>query len=272
MRRARPTRRAFLLGSAAAVLAAAARAQDIEVIALRHRPAEQVLPLLRPFLEPGGAVSGQGFQLFLRTSPENGRQLKALLAAIDRPPRELLITVRQERADDREERRLSADGGVIVSTRRVEGNVTVEADNARTVGTGRSEQRIRVMEGARAYIALGIAVPLTFRRYLVTPQGLTAVDGTVYYEAVTGFHATPRIAGELVTLELAPVQTELAAGVVESTRLQTSVQGRLGEWIAVGDADARSETRASGLLSERARTQAAQRGVWLKVDEVPPAR
>ncbi|MCX7901430.1 MAG: hypothetical protein N2483_03905, partial [Burkholderiaceae bacterium] len=229
------TRRALLLGSGAAVLAAAARARDIEVITLRHRPAEQVLPLLRPFLEPGGAVSGQGFQLFLRTSPENTRQLKELLAAIDRPPRELLITVRQERGDDRDERRFGADGSVVITSRRIEGHVTMEAGNARTVGTGSSEQRIRVIEGGRAYIALGVAVPLTFRRYLLTPQGLTAVDGTVYYEAVTGFHATPRVAGELVTLELAPVQTELAAGVIESTRLQTSVQGRLGEWIAIGD-------------------------------------
>ena len=34
-----------------------------EVISLRHRTAEQVIPVLRPLLEPGGALSGQYNQL-----------------------------------------------------------------------------------------------------------------------------------------------------------------------------------------------------------------
>ena len=36
-----------------------APAQELlEVISLRHRTAEQVIPLLRPMLAPGGALSG----------------------------------------------------------------------------------------------------------------------------------------------------------------------------------------------------------------------
>jgi hypothetical protein len=142
-----------------------------------------------------------------------------------------------------------------------------KASDARTTGTRSAEQRIRVLEGGRAYIAIGTAIPMSFRRFVVTPQGLTELRGTVYYDAVTGFHAQPQVAGDLVTVELAPEQTDLVAGAIERAQLSTTVRGRLGEWIAVGGADARGESQAGGVLSGAQRAETNQRGVWLKVEE-----
>lgn len=85
-------RRTLLLALAAA--STTAGAQPIEIIGLRHRFADDLLPLLQPLVEPGGALTGQGSQLFLRASPANARQIKEVLATLDRPPRQLLITVR----------------------------------------------------------------------------------------------------------------------------------------------------------------------------------
>src|ERR1051325_6900097 len=77
------------------LLASAALAQNsLEIIGLRHRTAEQVLPSLRPLVEPGGTVSGQGTELFVRTSPSNLAELRRALDALDRPQRRLLISVR----------------------------------------------------------------------------------------------------------------------------------------------------------------------------------
>src|SRR4030066_117723 len=59
----------------------------LEVIPLRHRTVEQVLPVLRPLLEPGGAMSGQSYQLIVRTSPGNLAEIRAALQAIDHPAR-----------------------------------------------------------------------------------------------------------------------------------------------------------------------------------------
>lgn len=262
------SRRSFVAAVFALAVARPSRAQDIEIIPLRHRTAEQVLPTLRAFLEPGGALTGQGYQLFLRASPANARQLKQLLATLDRAPRELVITVRQDREGEASERRVGADGSVTISNRRVYGNVNVEAGDARTTGTGSAEQRIRVLEGGRAYIAIGTAIPMSFRQFVITPQGLTEVRGTVYYDAVTGFYAQPQIAGDMVTVELAPEQSEIVAGAVERAQLSTTVRGRLGEWIAVGGAEARDESQSGGALASAQRAQTSRRGVWLKVDEV----
>lgn len=265
------SRRTFLATAAALALIRPARAQDIEIIALRHRTAEQVLPTLRAFLEPGGALTGQGYQLFLRTSPANARQLKQLLVTLDRAPRELVITVRQDREGESGERRVGADGGVTITNRRVYGNVNVEAADSRTTGTRSAEQRIRVLEGGRAYIAIGTAIPMSFRQFVVTAQGFTELRGTVYYDAVTGFHAQPQVAGDMVTIELAPEQSEIVAGAVERAQLATTVRGRLGEWIAVGGADVRGESQSGGMLSSGQRAETNRRGVWLKVEEIGAA-
>src|ERR687887_2073260 len=77
------------------LLASAAMAQNaLEIIGLRHRTAEQVLPALRPLLEPGATLSGQGTQLFVRTSPANLAELRRALESIDRPQKRLVISVR----------------------------------------------------------------------------------------------------------------------------------------------------------------------------------
>src|SRR2546423_14805763 len=94
--------RATLVRSAVLMLLAApASAQNaLEIITLRHRTAEQVLPSLQPLLEPGGTLSGQGTQLFVRTSPANLDDLRLALTAIDQPARRLLISVRYDQDRD----------------------------------------------------------------------------------------------------------------------------------------------------------------------------
>ncbi|MGE5336733.1 MAG: secretin N-terminal domain-containing protein [Gemmatimonadota bacterium] len=262
-------RRALLL---ALLAAPALRAQEIEVIALRHRTAEEVLPHLRAFLEPGGALTGQGYQLFVRASASNVRQLKQLLATLDRAPRQLVITVRQDRAEESATRIVGADGSVTLSTRHIGGSVGAAASDARTVGTAGVTQTIRVLEGGRAYVAIGTSIPLTFRRWSVEANGVTEARGTVFYEAVTGFHVRPQLAGDVVTLELAPEQASFSGGPLESAQISTTVRGRLGEWIAVGGADTRADGGAGGIGSATSSTQSVQRGVWLKVDAVDSPR
>ena len=89
------------------VLAVPALAQQhVNIIELRHRTVEDVLPVLEPLVEPGGAISGMSGQLIIRTSPGNLEDLKKVLAAIDRTPRQLVIHVSQNR--DSESRDTSA--------------------------------------------------------------------------------------------------------------------------------------------------------------------
>ena len=97
---------------------------EIEVIDLRFRTADQVLPVLQPLLEPGGALSGQGSQLFLRTSRANAAQIRQVLATLDRPPRQLEIRVRQDMLREGSSQQRNADGSVTITSRRTFGKLT----------------------------------------------------------------------------------------------------------------------------------------------------
>src|SRR5690606_2215695 len=88
------------LGVAACLLAATAWAQSLTVIDLKHRRAEELIPVLQPLLEEGGALSGQDYKLFVRTSSTNLAQLRSAVEQLDKQQRQLLVSVRRSTAQD----------------------------------------------------------------------------------------------------------------------------------------------------------------------------
>ena len=124
---------AFLAGLAALALPAAAGA-PLEIVTLRHRPAEQVLAGLQPFVEPGGAVSSLGDKILLRVSPANLAELRTAIAALDTPLRQLVVSVRQSGASH------GQGGAVGVSGRAGSGGSRVEIQGGST-GFARSSSQ-----------------------------------------------------------------------------------------------------------------------------------
>jgi type II secretory pathway component GspD/PulD (secretin) len=247
--------------------APAALAQGtLEVIPLSHRTAEQVLPVLRPLLEPGGAMSGQSNQLIVRTSAGNLAQIRAALAAIDRPLRRLAISVRFDHAQ--QEARTGVDADARISNRGSSADLRIA--DSRSALEERVDQRIQVLEGGRAVIATGESRPLRERQVYRTPGGAVVTEGTVIQEAATGFEVVPRLSGSNVFLEIAPQRENFAAGAggaMQSERAATTVSGRLGEWIELGAASASAARSRSSDLSSRESTSSGERRIWVKVEE-----
>ena len=218
----------------------------LEVITLRHSTAEQVIPVLRPLLEPGGALSGQYNQLIVRTSPANLAQIRAALDAIDRPQRRLTISVRFDSTQDAARR--DVQGAVRITS---EGNssAAVRIGDASSRQDERVDQRIQVLEGGRATIATGQSRPVRVRQVIQTPGGPVVQETTEIAGAATGFVVIPRLAGSEVILEIAPQRENFVpgrSGAIQSERIESTVRGRLGEWIELGGASSsssRSEAR-----------------------------
>lgn len=228
----------------------AAGQHTLEIVSLRHRTADQVLPVLRPLLEPGGTLAGQGNQLIVRASPANLADLKRALEAIDRPLRRLQISVRFDDAVDGGRRGVEASGRVGSRGSRVD----VRAHDERTAAAERVDQRIQVLEGGRAYIMTGSAVPLA-----VTP------DTTVIRETGTGFEAVARLSGDTVLLDIAPRRDSFG-----QQQLVTTVSARLGEWFEIGGTAASATRDDRGMASARRARSAESRRVWLKIEELRP--
>jgi hypothetical protein len=237
---------AVLLLAGLGTLATAQNA--LEIIALRHRTAEQVLPALRPLMEPGATLTGQGTSLIVRTSPANLAELRRALAAIDRPLRRLTVLVRFDDALDAASRDASAGARVTNRGARVE----VEARAGESRALERVDQRIQVLEGGRAHIFSGHSTPI--------------FDGAAIQESASGFEVVPRIAGNHAIVELAQRRDTLD----RSQGLSTTLSAPLGEWFEVGGALEQASRHERGIASQGTRQRAESRRVWLKVEELRP--
>ncbi|MBV6476833.1 MAG: hypothetical protein K8F56_09025 [Rhodocyclaceae bacterium] len=263
--------------------------QQLEIIKLQSRTADQVLPQLRPFVEPGGTLSGMNNQIFIRASEANRRQIKELLAAIDRPPRRLLISVRQDADSSATARggevsgRVSSGGTTIESRRTVVGGAGVEVRrggdvvrgqvyDSRSAGSERVSQQVQVVEGGKAYINVGTSVPVPLRQVVVGPGGAVVSESVVYRDLGTGFTAEPQLAGDNVTLSISPTHDTPGAygpGSANIQRLTTTVSGRLGEWIDLGGSVEERSGESSGLARHSTRGGSSARRVQLRVEELP---
>lgn len=244
----------------------------LEVIPLKYRTAEQVLPILRPLLEPGGALTGQYNQLIVRTSERNLADIRTALEAIDTPLRRLLISVRHDASADASREALEARGSI-------PGRMEIRGADTRATREERVDQRIQVIEGGRAFISAGEARPLGQRQVVRTPGGTVITESTVIQEAATGFEVTPRLSGSRVVLEIAPQRETFAPGgrgaipaqrAVNTQRAGTSVSGRIGEWIELGGATESATRGERGILSTRELRSSGSRRIWVKVEEVRP--
>lgn len=147
---------------------------QLEVITLRYRTADQVLDTLRPLVEPGGTLTGQGNQLIVRVSPANLAEIRQALDAIDRPQRRLQISVRFDSAGQASRRDLGVSGAISNQGVRIEGyGRDASAERSESV-----DQRVQVMEGGRATI-------FTNR----------------------GFDVVPRVSGNMVSMQIVTSQT-----------------------------------------------------------------
>ena len=269
--------------------ALAVHAQQLEILTLRFRNAEQVVPQLQPLVAPGGALTGSGSKLFVRTTPNNLADLKRVLAEIDREPRRLLVSVRRGGELRREASGAGVGGtagsgnvriwssggdggrGGSVEIRNGETVIRGNAYEARTRGSEDVAQQVQTVEGGRAFISVGRSVPVPVRRRVVTPTGSVVVtDAVEYREIDSGFYAEPRVSGDRVTLDISSANDRPvgSSGVAETQRLSTTVSGRLGEWIELGGMSQESTEERGDVARYSTRGTQDERRVWLKVEEL----
>lgn len=86
----RPVVLVTLLGSVT-ISAFAADLLVTEIMPIDYRIPQQLLPLLAPLVPAPGNLSATNDHLIVTTTRDNLRQIKDILAALDRPPRSLLV-------------------------------------------------------------------------------------------------------------------------------------------------------------------------------------
>ena len=245
--------------------------QGLEIIDLRHRSAEQLLPQLAPFVEPGGALSGINDKLFLRASPRNQDEIRQLVAALDTPLRRLMISVRQDGTDSGSNSGGGISGRVVIGG----GAPAISGRGHLIQSDSRSRrdisQQVQTIDGGRAAIMVGQSFFLPLRQVVLTPTGVIVSEILVQRDLGTGFVAVPRLNGDRVTLEISPRDDTPGPvpGSVNIQRLVTTVSGRLGEWLELGGSVGEQSGSTAGIASYGTQSASSQRRLLLKVEELP---
>ncbi|MCE1118113.1 MULTISPECIES: secretin N-terminal domain-containing protein [Pseudomonas] len=217
---------------ASLLLAASLTAQAAtEVIPLQHRSSAELLPAAQSFLGKDGSVSTFEDKLIVNASQERIDDLRTLLQQLDTAPKRLLISVDN-----------------------TDSNFQDNRGNARVIhyGTTNREgglQQIQASEGQPALIQVGQSIPITS----TSTDGYGRIQSDTQYRNVTqGFYVTPRLTGDTVRLQISTNNDRVSqerADVVKVQSTDTTITGRLGEWITLAgyNQDSQAERSASSL-------------------------
>lgn len=263
-------------------------AQSIATIQLTNRPASEVIPIVEPMLATDDVISGHGFKIFLRSSPETLAQVKDMIDAIDIAAKVLQISVFQGNAQGLQELGISGNIQIgngstniaIGSNNKVDdaGSISYSSDNAsggisststRTRQIKNPVHQLRVTEGSQGYIETGKQIALFSGTHWKRPK---ATGSNIEFKNVTtGFYVLPRIYGDNVTLQVSPFkssQSKAGSGDIKILNADTTVTGPIGKWLLIGGATEQITASQNSPGSHSSTQRSNSESIWIKAELV----
>ncbi|UQS16987.1 secretin N-terminal domain-containing protein [Pseudomonas sp. HS6] len=214
----------LLLGCSFSVMAAT------EIVPLKYHTSADMLPVAQDFIGKDGQVSAYGNQLIVKAEPDKIQELKALLTQLDTAPKRLLITV-----DTNENNQQNT------------GDLQTRIINYSTSSRDGGIQQIQASEGAPALIQVGQSVPITSSQ---TNSYGDYSSQTQYRNVTRGFYVTASVTGDTVHLAISTNRDRMSQerpDVVNVQSTDTTVTGRLGEWITLAGVNRETQADKQGL-------------------------
>lgn len=271
--------KAWLLAALPAVVfPLLAGAQQLESIDLRQRPAADVIPLIKPFLQPGDGISGSGFTMFVRTAPATLAQIRRMLVTLDQAPESVMISVRRGHQRSGYDRHLGARGAVVIRNGDVDGAVALSGADRSAQRSGGEVQRVRAIAGEPAFIQTGLEVNQPQYQSYSGPGGTTVRRTVSRQDYSSGVYATVQMqAGDRVRIALDSRDSHprfegygrgYGRTIARVQNVSTVVTGRLGEWIPIGGMSRSYSGSSRGLAAAGSSGGSSNDPVYLKVERV----
>jgi hypothetical protein len=263
------------------LLVTTAHAASLTTIPLRNRPAEEVIPVISPMLGTGDSITGQGFKIFLRASPQTLEDVRQMVDALDVAAQMLLISVSQGSERDFEATDISGqvkvesgNSSIGVGNQSGAAAGSIDYSNSKaSVGVGASSTRsqqsskpvhsLRVAAGTEGFIQTGLQVP-----YIGGVRGYST-GTTEFKDVTTGFYVLPRVHGKQVTLQVSPFKNALGSnrsGNIETQAARTTVTGPIGEWLQIGGVSEQSQRSQTGIASRSSASNSREDSIWIKAE------
>lgn len=246
----------------------AASSQIIYTVPIRHRQAESVAASVAPLVEDGGHLSVSGNKLIIRTSRENFEQLSLLIDELDKPVKQLLISVKTQSRGQQQEGGLHTYGNITRGTIGADGKPVDKDDRHISVthstgwGSGESNYQLRAEEGQRVMIQTGQQIPIQSRYGVVGG----VVQSESYQPVMSGIGVTARLQGNRVVLQIDQQDNNLNGRNIDTQLMSTQVSGQLGQWIQIGGISQQGSSNERGIVQRHKTHNQNDKQIFVKVD------
>jgi type II secretory pathway component GspD/PulD (secretin) len=271
--------RLVLLACLAVCLALPAGAQVMRLYEVRHRTAEELLPLAETAMSGEGRAMAdrRSNTLVLSGSAQAVQGALALLASLDVRARSVLL-----RYESRSARELAARGARVawsVDAGGVRvgnvvwpagGGLAVHVDDAAAQRSSTLAGQLRILDGQTGRIATGASVPVTTRRVQPGPAGPIWTESTRHVSADSGFEARPRVLPDgRIELALRPFEASVRPnGAITHSGADSVLVLEPGRTIAVGGLLRSARSERGGALSGGETSDASDESLLLVTAEI----
>lgn len=246
----------------------------LKMITLKHRMAEDMLPIVQPMVGPEGTASAMNNVLIIRTTPERLAEIEQVVSRLDITQRNIRIEVSHGSSMRRESGRLSAGGRgragdteIVIGSPGHRNGVHIDGDRDSSRRSRQGSQYLTVMDGASAFIAVGQSVPYTQQWAVYTQRYASIQQTTEFRDITTGFEVRPRYIGDEVEVEITPRIASLNAnGTIDFETLSTRIRVKPGEWFDLGSTMQSRDEVSSAILSSGFDNASETSALMIKVD------
>ena len=223
---------------------------DTDIIHLKNRTPEELLPILSPFVEKGGIIHSFQNQIILQASAENLAQIKKMLLELDKPAEKLLLSVSQAKNAPREQFSVDIHGNVLFGQEAFSLNGQISSTNQSTRQENQNFNHIQVLSGHTATILSGKTVALINNRGALQNQGTANLTQTQNNQsqnytipsdnpATIANTSIPSLNTNLITIALPPV-----AGAAPLPSSDVTLQPLVGGNVTLGNSTSHNSTTA----------------------------
>lgn len=218
-----------------------------KVIELNYVPADKVIQLIQPLVQPGEKISGSGQTLIVSVSSQTLTQIRSVLHQIDVPPVTFNVSVYQG-----DPNWLSAQNSNDVSY------------STQSPSEVQRSQSVKVMNGQTAMISTDQQIPI------VTAVGGGFYPGVAYqqHNINNGLLVMPVMQGSQVKLSVKRVrQQQNAAGgqQFDNQQVDTTIMAPLNKWVSLGSAEGAQDPDSSSTSYSAGRSFSQNSTLYIRV-------
>jgi len=257
---------------------------DLEIIELKHRSIEDVIPVIKPLLNKNERVSGTANQLIVKASAETIALVKKILKKIDTPVKQFIVTVKYARESQQDQRSVNLSTNISPSHSNTEIRVISTHDDENSFRS----QQLQVTEGHWANFNIIQLIPINEFKLFVSSFN-SSVNSNINsgyssgydsaFQSSTEYKKTGAALRVLATMRNKAVHLKIATHYskqntydnrkIDSISAMTEISGPFGKWIDIGGT-------ASSMNNHNPREKVYttnqpfidNRRIWIKVDSL----